>query len=791
MSIQAKILVIDDEKSIRDMLSLALGKHGHTVLTAQNGKEGLEKSKQDKIDLAIVDINMPEIDGIAFLGEIKKIDPETDVIVMTGYGTAEKAIASLKLGASDFINKPAKLEEIFASVEKILEKKELKRKFAWMTEELKKSNVELEKAKDNLEEKVKERTAELERSEAKYRKIADDSFDPIISLNNKKEIKTWSKGAELTFGYKDYEVLGELINTLTPPAKIEEESQMFSKLTEKGFIKNWITQRVTKEGRVIDVNITMSLLGAEGVSVVLRDITREKEIDRMKTDFVSNVSHELRTPLTSVKGAVELLLKKIQGELTPSQEEFLTIIKKNTSRLIRLINDLLDLSKIESGRIEMQMKLTRLVPLINEVIETTKPLAEEKNIILKAFLPDESLAISFDEDKIKQVLINLIGNSVKFTPSAGRISIIAEDKEKEVQIAVTDTGIGIAQENWGKIFEKFQQVDTSATRAAGGTGLGLAISKSIIEAHQGKIWLESELGKGSKFILTLPKMREKDIGETLKQTLPAEIPISPLVYKPAFTIKKVLVIDDDIDLARVIKGHLEEGGYGVITAHSGLDGIKMALTYQPDIITLDILMPHMDGFTVAEILRQNPKTKNIPIIIVSVVQEKEKGYRLGVADYITKPFDPIRLVDGIKKVEVQINQEKLSKRILIVDDEPDTVSILTALLAEQGYLTFKAYDGIEAIMLAKREKPDIIILDLMMPEMDGFEVIKKLKSDIETNQIPIVVLTARDLKTDKIKALELGATEYLTKPFSTENLLTEIMEALSPEKKSLLKERKN
>ncbi len=422
----------------------------------------------------------------------------------------------------------------------------------------------------------------------------------------------------------------------------------------------------------------------------------------------------------------------------------------------------------------MDLKPAALLPLINEVVEFLSPLARKKNIKLQVSCPEDFTKVAFDDDRIKQVLINLMSNGIKFTPDGGSVSVQACEKQDEVRITVTDTGIGVAEEDAGRIFEKFQQLDSSSTRKEGGTGLGLAITKSIIEAHGGSIWVENRGEEGISFVFTLPKRKKEAI-------LGAKAAAAAYEREPAYEylgkdeFNRILVIEDDKDLSRVIKTHLENEGYEVEVANGGREGIKKAVSFKPSAITLDILMREIDGFTVAEILTRNPETKEIPIIMVSALNEKKKGYSLGVADFITKPFEPQKLINSINRLKIhsRLYGEKL--KILIADKDPDTVTVLTAAFSEKGFLTCQAYDGREAVLLAVRESPDVIILELMMPEMNGWEVVEFLKKDTRTSNIPIIVLSEKTIAKKKIESLKLlGSGKCLNKPVSVKELITVI-----------------
>ncbi|MBN1822798.1 MAG: response regulator [Endomicrobiales bacterium] len=775
---RTKVLVVDDEKGICSLLSRELTKSGYDVHVASAAEQALQMAEKEQYIVAITDLKMPGMGGMAFLKEIKKKNPGIEVIIITGFGTMETTMEAFQAGAIDYVLKPFNIEDLKLKVKKALDHYHSQQTITLLNENLTNTYVELEKLKDSLEAKVEERTRELTESEKRFRMIIDGSFDPIVTVTGDFGITGWNKGAEFTFGYAS----GEALSMNLKDFFVLHPEKVVASLTDKmkaegGFVRNYVTKCFTKGKGEIDVNITASSLEGHGFSMIIRDITRERRIDQMKTDFVSNVSHELRTPLTSIKGSVELILGGTEGPLTDSQKELLGIMRNNTVRLIKLISELLDIAKIESGRIEMDLKAASIITVIKSTIDETKAIAQKKNVNLVLTEPGRSFPdLYIDENRIKQVLVNLIGNALKFTPEKGSVTVSIRETESELQIGVSDTGMGISKENFDMIFEKFRQVDSSSTRAAGGTGLGLSIAKSIIEAHKGRIWVESEPGRGSTFSFSIPKP-EKQIAEAMKKEAPEVVAVNK-----EYRIKRILVVDDDEDLTVVIKGHLEKQGYEIHVANSGMDAIKKAVELKPDLITLDLLMPQVDGYFVTKLLKQNPATKDIPIVIVSAILEKEKCFRLGISDYLTKPFDSQDLIEAVKRTERQIRGEKMKRKVLVVDDDPDIIAVLTLSLTNRDYSVYNAYDGIQAIALAKKEKPDMIILDLMLPSVDGFEVIRNLKKDKETSEIPIIVITGRTIE-DKEKAIQLGAKEYLLKPFTMRMLYEELDRILQKEVK--------
>jgi PAS domain S-box-containing protein len=483
-----------------------------------------------------------------------------------------------------------------------------------------------------------------------------------------------------------------------------------------------------------------------------------QELDKMKDSFLSTVSHELRTPLTSIKSFAEILLTYDEDKET--QREFLTIINEESDRLTKLINDFLDLSKIEAGRMQWDTKDISLTPVIQNAINITQAMAKKQNLNV-IFNPDPDLPlVPGDKDRLIQVVTNLLSNSIKFTPDGGTITVgtrAAEASDPEINhgmvlVSITDTGIGIAPENHGLVFEKFKQVGDTLTNKPKGTGLGLPICKEIIEHYGGRIWVESELGKGSTFLFSLPIAKPAET----KETVVAEAPEASVE-----AVKKgetVLVVDDDANIRRFLTYELQNKGYKVFEASNGKEAIDLARKYHPDLITMDIQMPDINGFDVTAVLKNDDDTKEIPVLILSVVDDKEKAYKLGANDCLTKPFTKEKLIAKVNQLLIGTK-----KMILVVDDDKSLVKSIKYQLEHRGYSTLVAYDGKEALELVKSQRPDLILLDIIMPNMNGYEVIKALKAKPETSDISIVLMTGIDIDGGRNKALSVGATDYITK----------------------------
>jgi PAS domain S-box-containing protein len=512
-----------------------------------------------------------------------------------------------------------------------------------------------------------------------------------------------------------------------------------------------------------------------GCVVSLRDVTAERETDRMKNEFVSTVSHELRTPLTSIKGYVDLILDGEAGEITDVQREFLTIVQQNNDRLVELINDLLDISRIESGRIHLTIQPLDVAELIAGAVGTFQAAVDQTDLELGVDLPKGLPKAVGDRDRVGQVLINLVSNAIKYSPGGGTITLGVERSGKELVVSVADTGIGIPREDQEKIFTKFYRVDSSLTRQISGTGLGLPICKTIINLLGGRIWVESKVGKGSKFSFTLPVAPKKMTASSVL-AVSGVTPGAPGGAGAAGG--KVLVVDRDVQVANLIEIYLAKKGYEVVKAHSAGEAMSQAITQQPQAITLDVMLGDEDGFELLQQLKDEPRTADIPVVVLSVVCDEGKSWRLGAASYLEKPIEPDRLIKVIDHlVEGKVEQ----RRVLVVDDDRKMVDALAETLTARGFAVDRAYDGVEAMEAIASRSPDLILLDLRMPRMDGYQVIERVKKSDATKRIPIVVMTRYRLKRDRIDLLEMTAGQ-LAKPFKIEQLASRVEDMLTRER---------
>lgn len=545
-----------------------------------------------------------------------------------------------------------------------------------------------------------------------------------------------------------------------------------------------------------------TLYELEESSQALAEANRQlKELDKLKSEFLNTVSHELRTPLTSIKAFSEILLDNA-GEDMDTQLEFLGIINQESDRLTRLINNLLDLSRIEAGRMNWEMEPIRIREVSDACVNATRALVEKSGLSLVVKVSDEIGTVA-DRDKLIQVVNNLLSNAIKFTPTGGTITLAASRQGDDIELYVEDTGKGIPAEFHERVFEKFQQVDTSSTREVKGSGLGLPIVRSIVEAHGGTVTLTSEPGKGSRFTVTVPaadlshlKTRAVDPAEAAaaqaapqapvvtpqeaaQAALAAVEPIRPAADgspPPSRAHRKILVVDDELNIMRVMRHILEVEGYTVLEASTGMEALARAREEKPDLVLLDVLLPDIDGFEVLERMRKDPETADLPVVILSIMEAKEQSFRLGAQDYFNKPIDRVKLVDTVQSLLGDGNQEI---KILVADDDAHILQAVSQMLSSRGYRVIGAHDGLEAVVKAREEVPNLLVLDLYMPEMDGFEVIRRLRAWEKTAHIPILVLTASDVALDEARALTLGAAQYMNKPFSENELARVVRDALA------------
>lgn len=694
-------------------------------------------------------------------------------------------------------------------------------------------------------------------SEEELRKYLEQRVENLLGI-----LSLVSKG--------DLKVRAEVLKKNDIMDEIAQHTNLMLDNLEKLYAK------ISSFSKDLELEVARRTMMLREKTLLLERANRElRELDRLKSAFLANMSHELRTPMNSIIGYTDLLIDRVDGEINEEQEKSLQKVENNAKHLLQLINDILDMAKIESGKIELDLKYADIKELIESVAFTFEQLAVQKGLTI-SFNFDKNLPqVYIDKDKIKQVLLNLLSNAVKFTYQGG-ITIAVKPSEHSIkngdsplflEVCVEDTGIGIKKEDIDKLFDKFSQIDVSTIRQYEGTGLGLSIARGIIVLHKGVIWAESEFGKGTKLIFTLPLKKEllekpeKPVLDTMmaeglaeRFNKPVEVfmkgpqyagnPIRCWEYfhcgqtscptyggtesrcwlingthnkgteiatypnkvdfckgceiierlvlgeynseHPEILIKDgeskgkadkktVLAIDDSPETVELIQKHLGND-YRVVGLLNAARALEEAKKIKPIAITLDILMPKKDGWQVLQDLKKSPETQDIPVIILSIVDNKKLGFSLGAAEYIVKPIDKKVLLQKLKYLE----KITMIKKVLVVDNDPRTVELIGHVLSDAGYKTTTADNSGNAIKSIKASRPDMIVLNLIKAEVKGFDLVEYIKADEKIKNIPLIVISQHDLSSKELQDLDGRIQVILNKGIlSEEELLEELKDIIS------------
>ncbi|HTT57058.1 MAG TPA: response regulator [Opitutaceae bacterium] len=524
-----------------------------------------------------------------------------------------------------------------------------------------------------------------------------------------------------------------------------------------------------------EINEQLEQKVAERTAELERAVTAAKEANQAKSSFLAKMSHELRTPMNAIIGYSEMLLEDATDAGEERTAEDLRKILSAARHLLGLINDVLDLSKIEAGKMQLYLETFDLQTLVHEVSSTIAPLVEKRKNQLVVTCAPSIGSMYGDATKIRQTLLNLLSNASKFTEN-GRIELKIDrevaDNQVWVLMQVTDTGIGMNEEQMGRLFRAFTQADASTASKFGGTGLGLAISKQFAQMMGGDVTVKSKPGAGSTFTVRVPA-----------RVKPAKSPYAVVEKEAAQQAPapkgRVLIIDDDEAVHAVLTNMLTREGYSTRDARDGKEGLRLAREYHPDIVILDILMPGMDGWTVLSQLKAIPECATIPIILLTMLENKEMGFALGAADYLTKPIEAEKLLPVLARHAAP--HQRASATVLVVEDDPPSRELVVRMLTQEGVAVKEAANGKEALeALQAGVMPVMIILDLVMAEMDGFEFLRQIRPHAEWSKIPVVVVSSLDLSTDAQQALKSQVERIFEKGrFAREDLLREVRESIN------------
>ncbi len=507
-----------------------------------------------------------------------------------------------------------------------------------------------------------------------------------------------------------------------------------------------VSERRAAEEKIRSLNQNLERRSAELAFANTEMSLRNREVERanrLKSEFLASMSHELRTPLNTILGFSELLSEESSGALNEKQKRFVTHIQRDANHLLELINDILDLSKIEAGRLELHIETFPMAVAVAEVLTSVRPLAAAKSLVLDSEL-DTQLVMQADRVRFKEILYNLFSNAIKFTPAGGRVWIESSSEGGSVQLTVGDTGIGIAPEDQQAIFESFRQASATTKGVREGTGLGLAITRRLVEHHGGKIWVESELSHGSRFHFTLPISG----GVTsVEEPGTVETTSAPLVL---VTSHHAVWRDE---LTRVLARH----AFRTISAGSGSDAVHQARELRPDLVLLDMEVAGRSGWETLHDLKSSLDTATIPVIIVSPTDERKMGAAFGAAEWLAKPVAEDHLVTAVRRAL----RTEGSLRVLVIDDDPETRQLVADTLATEGHMPVTARNASEAMRILRSSHVDAVTLDLLLPGKNGFDFLADLRAQSAFLTLPVMVLTVKDLNDREREVLEgLGATVF-------------------------------
>jgi PAS domain S-box-containing protein len=624
---------------------------------------------------------------------------------------------------------------------------------------------------------------ELDKARAYAESLIKNAPDPVFVSDLEGKILQANDAVSQLLGFRPDELIEQSLSRFITPEETREFTAALREVVANGVTRNARLNPRSASGETISTTLNASALrdpdgrviGAIGILRDMRELDKAREAaeiaNRAKSQFLANMSHELRTPLNAITLYTELLRDEATDR---GLEDFLPDLKKihgAAKHLLALINDVLDLSKIESGKLELVLETFHVPAMIRDVVTTIEPLAQKNANRLTVHCPDDAGTMRADLTKVRQSLFNLLSNACKFTEGGTiRLEVTREDRDGSwLTFRVADTGIGMTPYHMSKLFQPFSQVDPSATRRFGGTGLGLAITHHFCEAMGGDITVESRPGVGSAFTIRLPAV----VGEAKEAKVEkAEPRPAPPSGQPRPRGDAVLVIEDNETAREALQRFLVQKGFRAEAAGSGEEGLRLARELHPLAITLDLMMPGMDGWAVLSALKADPELADIPVILFTgMADDRNEAFRRGASDFVTKPVDPDRLAAVLKRY----SGGPTARRVLVVDDDTNLRQRLRGLLEKEGLEVDEAGDGRAALTRLDEGWPGLILLDLLMPGMDGFAFLGELRRRGEGRPVPVVVLTAKDLTAADYQRLGGPIEKILRKgSFGHEQLLAEV-----------------
>lgn len=674
--------------------------------------------------------------------------------------------------------------------------------------EIKTAQLELEALNRDLERRVEERTAEVRQSEAVYRALFENSNDGIFLMTPEgEELKANQRALDMVeYSSEEYQALTKSQqNALASPEQRQEAAGYFAAVVRGEQVPLYERTFISRSGRKIQTEVNLSVVRDHDGKVILvqsvvRDVTERKKAEealrlshdqlsianaalekatRLKDEFLASMSHELRTPLTGILGLSEVLQMQTYGPLNEKQLKAVKNIESSGRHLLDLINDILDLSKIEAGKLDLQIAPCSIVGICQASLQLVKGMAHQKNQNISFSINPASVTINADMRRLKQMLVNLLSNAVKFTPPDGRLGLEVQGNEAErvVRLCVWDEGIGIKAEDLSKLFKPFMQLDSSLARQYTGTGLGLSLVQRMAELHGGSVEVESTPGAGSRFTIILPWIGEPEVVESEAERTDAQ------------PFRSSLTIEDNIFDAEHVSRYLQQMDINNVVQPMVKGALEKAVALRPSVILLDLYLPDGYGLDLLVELKTDERTKDIPIVITSIEEKRSEAMHLGASGYLVKPFVKQDLHAELERAAGSTRPTKpvmvigpagAGPLVMMADDNEMILEMITGFLSAKGYQVATARSGAELLERVPELHPDILLVDIQMPGMDGMETIRRLRlsGDPAIASTPIIAVTALAMMGDREKCLQAGADDYMSKPVVLTKLAKRIEQLL-------------
>jgi PAS domain S-box-containing protein len=767
-----RLLVVEDSDDDFEILLREL-RRGGIELTAERVTTApdLAKALEQPFDLMTTDWLMPGFGGLQALQMVSDRSLDLPCIVISGTPSEEAAVDALRAGALDFLSKDKPLRFVPA-VQRVLRE-----------------------AEDRRARKSAEK--ELRLTEGRYRAAFEAAPEALITydLTDRRIIDANASMLRL-FGYARSEIermpLGGLSPERQPDGRLSSEvaaEYLDLALGGESQMFEWVNRDA--KGNLFPSESRLTLLPSSGhqllrVSITdLRDRRRIEEIrrraielelqnrriqeaNRLKSEFLANMSHELRTPLNAIIGFAELLYDGQVDPDTPQHKEFLGDILTSGRHLLQLINDVLDLAKVEAGKLDFRPEPVEISKLIGEVVAITRHIASSKKIRVETDLDPSVNQVSLDPSRFKQVAYNYVSNALKFTPEGGRVTIrVKPEGEHAFRLEVEDTGVGIATADLGRLFIEFQQLDGGAAKRHQGTGLGLALTRRLVEAQGGNVGVRSSIGEGSVFHAVMLRNARSNEAPVLSRTQSGS----------RFGQRTVLVVEDQPDDTELIVQALTNAGYAVETAANAAEAVAFCRNRTFDAVTLDLVLPDMNGLDLLATLRAEPHMRSVPVIVVTVIPDAKLVAGFAVHDVLRKPLDAPSLLGALERAGVRPDRPG---GILVVDDDPASLRLMDALLSQLGYAAITRSNGHAGLEAAEQLRPSAVVLDLMMPGMDGIEFLDRFRRIPAHVRTPVLIWTMKDLSADEQAHLRDSVQGVVSKNGNTPSTVVTQLRALLP-----------